>query len=177
MATGRGGSAGDKRARKVKQRQKRLAQHESSREQHAALVNARTEDPIFVQKHLNADGGRTLSWTDDTPGSAEFTEAMAAQRRAFVAKFGREPGLDDPLMFDPDSDTPREGSEETMLADIDNLIERAHQAGQNTAYFKAWKDTGFLVTESNQHLFSAADLDQWNDAVDHHWDPSFDLDR
>ena len=173
MATKRG-SPGDKRARKVKQRQRRLAQHESSREQHAALVNARTGDARYVQKHLNPDGGRTLSWTDDAPGSAEFTEALAAQRQAFVAKFGREPGPDDPLMFDPDSDTPREITEETMLADIDTMIERAHQAGQNTAYLKAWKDTGFLVTESNQHLFSAADLDQWNDAVERYWDPAFD---
>ncbi|WP_156520504.1 hypothetical protein [Rhodococcus sp. EPR-157] len=176
MATGRG-STGDKRARKVKQRQKRLAVHESSREQHAALVNARAGDPNYVQKRLNPDGGRTLSWTDDTPGSAEFIEALAAQRQAFVDKFGREPGPNDPMMFDPDSDTPREITEEAMLADIDNLIERAHQDGQNTAYLKAWRDTGFLVTESNQHLFSAADLDQWNDAVDHHWDPSFDHDR
>jgi hypothetical protein len=117
--------------------------------------------------HLNHDTGH-LERARCSPG---------AQRRAFVDKFGREPGPGDPLVFDPASDTPREISEEAMLADIDSLIERAHQAGQNTAYLKAWKDTGFLVTESNQHLFSAADLDQWNDAVDHHWNPSFDQDR
>jgi hypothetical protein len=33
--------------------------------------------------------------------------ALLEQRAAFVEKFGREPGPNDPVFFDPDADTPQ----------------------------------------------------------------------
>jgi hypothetical protein len=33
-------------------------------------------------------------------------EALLEQRKAFVEKFGREPGPGDPVFFDPDKDVP-----------------------------------------------------------------------
>lgn len=163
-------SAGAKRARTVAKRRKRLHQNGISREGHAALVLGRSGDPSFVQRRSNPDGGRTLSWNNDTAGGAELGEALAGQRAAFRAKFGRDPGPDDPLMFEPGADTPQEISEETMLADIDSMIERVSAAGQNPAYLQAWRDVGFLLTERNMHLFSAGDIDEWNEALERHWD-------
>ncbi|OZD06437.1 hypothetical protein CH275_09440 [Rhodococcus sp. 06-235-1A] len=163
-------AAGDKRARKVQQRRKRLAQQGVSREQHAALVLERSGDPSFVQRRTNADGGRTLSWSNDTVGGAELNDSLEEQQQAFRDKFGRDLGPNDPLFFDPDADTPQEISEETLLADVDSLIDKAMEAGENPAYLQAWRDTGFLLTEHNMHLFSASDIDEWNAALERHWD-------
>lgn len=163
-------SAGDKRARKVKERRKHLSEHGVSREQHAALVLGRSGDDSFVQRRSDADGGRTLSWNNDTVVGAEINDALAEQREAFREKFGRDPGHDDPLFFEPDANTPQEISEETLFADVDHMIEKTRTAGNNPAYFQAWRDTGFLLTERNMHLFSAADIDEWNAALERHWD-------
>jgi hypothetical protein len=38
----------------------------------------------------------------------ELKAAMEVQRQKFVAKFGREPGPDDPIFFDVDEDKVRE---------------------------------------------------------------------
>ena len=44
---------------------------------------------------------------NEIPITPEMAEALSLQREAFIAKFGREPGPDDPLLFDPDADTPQ----------------------------------------------------------------------
>ena len=39
--------------------------------------------------------------------SPELRELLIKQREAFVQKFGREPGLTEPVFFDPKSDNPQ----------------------------------------------------------------------
>ena len=46
----------------------------------------------------------------------EFEAAMEVQRQKFVAKFGREPGPDDPILFDVDEDKVREDTADAMRA-------------------------------------------------------------
>jgi hypothetical protein len=41
------------------------------------------------------------------PLGPEMTEALKEQFRRFEEKFGRPPGPDDPLFFDPSADEPR----------------------------------------------------------------------
>ena len=48
-----------------------------------------------------SDGTRTLRL------SPELADAMQEQRKRFIRKFGREPGPNDPIFFDPDADTPQ----------------------------------------------------------------------
>jgi hypothetical protein len=48
------------------------------------------------------------------PGIAAILDA---QRRQFVEQFGREPGPDDPIFFDPDFHVPVEGSD-VRLAEV-----------------------------------------------------------
>jgi len=39
--------------------------------------------------------------------SPELASALEKQQEAFRRKFGRDPGPDDPVFFDPDADTPQ----------------------------------------------------------------------
>lgn len=41
---------------------------------------------------------------------AELDKALASQREKFIAKFGREPGPDDPIFFDLDEDAVRKST-------------------------------------------------------------------
>jgi hypothetical protein len=80
--------------------------------------------------------------------------ALAKQREKFIAKFGREPGPDDRIFFDLDEDSLRESTTQAMRA-----------AGIRPALIYAYERTGLLVTTENRHLISAADLNEWDDAV------------
>jgi hypothetical protein len=52
-------------------------------------------------------------------------EALLAQRRAFVEKFGREPGPDDPIFFDPDKDVPTPIDPARFDSDLEQAIRDA----------------------------------------------------
>lgn len=99
--------------------------------------------------------------------SEEMVIAMEQQKRAFKEKFGREPGPNDPIFFDPNADTPqfmRPGSDvERHLVDvICFLMERA---GIRKALIHAYRKTGRMVTTDNQHLLSRKEIREWNRAV------------
>jgi hypothetical protein len=57
--------------------------------------------------------------------SPELRQALLDQRIAFVAKFGREPGPDDPLFFDPDEDVPTPICPERTRADLTETMRKA----------------------------------------------------
>ena len=56
----------------------------------------------------------------------ELNEAIRQQLESFKEKFGREPGPDDPLFFDPDSDVPIPLTEPKLRKE---LLEAACKAG------------------------------------------------
>jgi hypothetical protein len=93
-------------------------------------------------------------------------EAIAEQKRLFREKFGREPGPDDPLFFNPESAVPEflsvESQEETWSA----LVQAAGESGMDPALVYAINKTGRIVTEQNMKFLTDADLQEWNDAVD-----------
>ncbi len=79
--------------------------------------------------------------------------ALAKQREKFIAKFGREPGPDDPIFFDLDEGVLREHRPgDAISRDPTRVDLRA-------------REDGFDRHEPNRHLISAADLDEWEDAV------------
>jgi hypothetical protein len=49
-------------------------------------------------------------------------EALPKQRKAFIDKFGREPGPDDPVCFDPDKDVPTPIVSDLMNADLEKAL-------------------------------------------------------
>jgi hypothetical protein len=66
---------------------------------------------------------------EPSPGVVPMTprvyEALLKQRRAFIDKFGREPGPDDPVFFDPDKDVPSPIGAERMGADLEKALRGA----------------------------------------------------
>jgi integrase len=97
------------------------------------------------------------------PIDPELAEELKAQREAFVKKFGREPGPGDPLLFDPDSDTPRP-LEYTAIRDA--MVGGMVRAGIDARLIHAFRRTGFLVTEQNLDRMSPRDLREWQAALD-----------
>lgn len=161
--------SGQRRAAKVKSRRRRLAEDEAARERHAQLVADRAGDPRFVQQET-FPGGRTIRWDPETPTGAGISEALKERMTAFRAKFGRDPGPNDPLFFDPDADEPTPLREDAWHGALDDMITNADQIGIDPAYLKAWRELGYVITEENQQLFSAAEVQAFFDAVEKYHD-------
>jgi hypothetical protein len=59
------------------------------------------------------------------PKTPRVYEALLDQRKAFIDKFGREPGPGDPVIFDPDKDVPTPIDAERLEADLEKAIRDA----------------------------------------------------
>lgn len=157
--------AGKKKDAKQRRRAKRLAERAERFERHAALVNQRAGDRRFVQRVTDAQGRVTV-----TPGESEGPQVFGALRRQaelFRAKFGREMGPEDPVFFDPDADEPVPVDEGKMMAEIRQEAERMPDP-QMRAYLLAFAECGYMVTEANQHTFSAHEVEAFTGAVERH---------
>jgi hypothetical protein len=47
---------------------------------------------------------------------------LLEQRKAFIEKFGREPGPGDPVLFDPDKDAPTAIDADRLDADLEKAL-------------------------------------------------------
>jgi hypothetical protein len=56
------------------------------------------------------------------PMTPRVHAALLEQRKAFIDKFGREPGPDDPVIFDPDKDVPTPISDDRLDADLEKAL-------------------------------------------------------
>ena len=59
------------------------------------------------------------------PMTPRVSEALLEQRKAFIDKFCREPGPDDPVFFDPDQDLPTPIDPLRLDADLEKAIRDA----------------------------------------------------
>jgi len=84
----------------------------------------------------------------------ELKAAMAVQRDKFIARFGREPGPDDPIFFDLDEDQLREDTADAMRA-----------AGISPALIYAYEETGLIVTQENRSLIPDVELREFDAKV------------
>ena len=74
----------------------------------------------------------------EVPLTPDAHEALLQQREAFIEKFGREPGPDDPVFFDPDADTPQPLDLERYekdLADAMAAVSGGEKIGHKAAVF------------------------------------------
>jgi hypothetical protein len=147
------------------QQRQEVARQEEFHERHARLVLDRMGDRQFVQRTVGADGAATLTWDAGSEAGTELREGFQAQFAAFRAKFGREPGPNDPVFFDPDADEPTPLSQRHFDDAMDQMLKAAEDSGVDPAPIHAWREVGYLVTEENQHLFSAAEVQAYTDAV------------
>jgi len=97
----------------------------------------------------------------------KITPLMAAiledQKRKFIRRFGREPGPNDPVFFDPESPTPKSIDPCDVLA---SFIEAGRETSSDPVLLYAFGKTGMIVSESNMSLFSDEELREWEKAVE-----------
>jgi hypothetical protein len=87
---------------------------------------------------------------------------MAAQLRAFEEKFGRPPGPDDPVFFDPDADEPRPVSLASFEAAGTAMLEAAGVSG---AWIYASQHNDGLLPLPDGTFRTEADRRDWEDAI------------
>jgi hypothetical protein len=101
------------------------------------------------------------------PINRETAEIIAQQKKLFREQFGREPGPDDPLFFEPGVvAVPQFLSDESSDEIWKSLLQAAGDSGIDPAIVYAMNKTGRIVTETNVHFLTDAELQEWNDAVD-----------
>jgi hypothetical protein len=94
----------------------------------------------------------------------EAMEALREQRRRFVEKFGREPGPNDPVFFDPDADTPQSID---YAADVKpKMLQAMRETGLDPAYIHAFERTDMLLTTENAQQFTPRDRAAWEATVE-----------
>lgn len=89
--------------------------------------------------------------------------ALRQQRKAFRRKFGRDPGPNDPVFFDPSKDEPTSLDQEEFEAETTAAL---RQAGISPAIIFAYKKTGRLLVESMMDNYPPDAVQEWNAALD-----------
>ncbi len=88
---------------------------------------------------------------------------LAEQARAFEERFGRPPGPDDPLFFDPDADTPQP----TPVAGIESATTAMLEAaGVCPAWIYAYQHTDGLLPRPDGRFNADADARDWHEAIE-----------
>ena len=88
--------------------------------------------------------------------------AVEESRKAFFPKFGRLPGPNDPVIFDPDANEPTPIDPIKMRQEMGSVMKDAGIPGM---LIYAYEKTGILLSEVNEHLFSQSDLDEYDAAI------------
>jgi hypothetical protein len=154
--------------RRARAQRRQLAREEADREAHARLIVERSGDPRFVQRTRLPDGGASLTWDAASVEGQQMREGFNAQLQAFRVKFGREPGPEDPVFFDSDVDEPTPMTKRHWDEGMAAMAQAAADAGVDAAYIHAWQEVGYMVTDANRHLYSAAEVRAYLDAVARH---------
>ena len=87
---------------------------------------------------------------------------LEAQVRRFEEKFGRPPGPDDPLFFDPDADEPQPMSLPGLETATVGMLEAA---GISPAWIYAYQYTGGLLPRPDGGFASERDQAEWDEVI------------
>jgi hypothetical protein len=109
--------------------------------------------PVF-----HPDGSKTV------PMSPRMVELMRLQKQLFRATFNREPGRRDPMFWDHDRE-----HEGPKPIDAEKMARETRKdmvmAGIRPEMAYAHEKTGMIITESNLHLFTEEQIEEWEEAV------------
>jgi integrase len=97
------------------------------------------------------------------PLPPETAADLEKQLEAFRQKFGRDPGPNDPVFFDPDADAPQPISEEALRQ---ATLTAMRKAGIPPHLIYAYERTGYLLTAENMKLVPHAARAEWNAAIE-----------
>ena len=89
-------------------------------------------------------------------------DAIERQIERFRQKFGREPGPNDPIFFDPDADEPVPLSGEKIEA---VALAAMKKAGTPPEYAYAYRRTGLLSLGGDMSLWPKDRREEWEAAV------------
>jgi hypothetical protein len=96
----------------------------------------------------------------------EIKGVLRDQRKAFIKKFGREPGPDDPLFFDPEASEPSPLNQKLLE---DATLKAMLAAGTPPHFVYAYQKTGFIVTEAGYKSMSPEDRAEYDAAIDEYF--------
>ncbi len=112
-----------------------------------------------------------MPWTELPPALAE---QMEDQLQRFIEKFGREPGPNDPIFFDPDFDEPTPLDPAKMFAET--VITMIKAGTPRNLIYAFIRTDGMLLGNENQDKWSKEDLALWDLAMDEYEDTFGDED-
>jgi hypothetical protein len=95
--------------------------------------------------------------------SKQMREILEEQKQRFRQKFGRDPRPEDPIIWDEDAAEPTPASEEDIHQEILAALIKADIPPE---FIYAFDRTGRLVSESNVHLLTPEEYQEWVDAVE-----------
>jgi len=96
----------------------------------------------------------------------EAAKALKKQLKAFRKRFNRDPRPDEPIFFDPDSNTPQFQSEANIKAMWEGILAAAKKAGIRPEILYAMRKTGRIVTAENARYLTPEELAEWDAAIE-----------
>lgn len=96
------------------------------------------------------------------PLPADLAEGLEDSRQRFREKFGRDPGPDDPLFWDPEVSTPMPLDPGKMR---DQMVEVMRKARIDPAKIYAFEKTGMIPTTENIDAYGPDAMEEWRSAV------------
>jgi len=96
----------------------------------------------------------------------EMDKILRGQRKKFIKKFGREPGPNDPVFFDPKASTPLSFAPKQLA---DATLKAMLAAGTPPQFVYAYQKTGFLVNETGYKNMSPEDRAEYDAAIDQYF--------
>ncbi|WP_137235329.1 hypothetical protein [Streptomyces sp. BPSDS2] len=129
-------------------------------------LHSRSDRP--VERVWNADGSSQIRISTDSLRGRELRDGLKSQHKAFKEKFGRDPGPDDPIFFDPDADEPVPLTKEYFDNLMLDMAGRAADMGMDPAFLHAWREVGYVVTTENRDMFTTAEVLAYSRAVVRH---------
>ncbi|HLE44741.1 MAG TPA: hypothetical protein VJB36_12055 [Methylomirabilota bacterium] len=101
--------------------------------------------------------------------TVEGLRVVQELRARFEQKFGRPPGLGDPVSFDAEADA-RGPIDQDRFDSV--MIAAMEAAGVGGAVIHAYRRTGMLISEHNVAQSSREDLRRWQAALEEYEEPA-----
>lgn len=117
-------------------------------------------------KYKRCCWGKGFTWQQNSRGEVfrsvplcpEVLALLEQRRQQYIATHGKEPDPNSPLFPEPAG-----MSDEEIINEMAASMELA---GLDRAYIYAFRKTGLIVTELNQHLMPDCDVAEWAAAVE-----------
>ena len=129
----------------------------------------RSRWPNAQESHEKAQGQGAAPGMVSIPIPPIVRKAFEDLRREFVEKFGREPGPDDPVLFDPNKDVPTEIDPGDSVTEGE-LLAMFKEIGAGPEHVYAYKKTGRFGLPSTVGHWPEVEQAEWQAAIDEYFE-------